>query len=111
MNFLVDANLPRNLTQFNSGAFHFVIDWGEGFPDRFIWDYAIKNDLIILTRDSDYFYWIIQAKVAPKVVYLKLQQLGRKELDEYFSLYWEEICALIEKHRMVIANINYLDVF
>jgi hypothetical protein len=54
---------------------------------------------------------MIQAKSAPKVVYFKLQQLGRKELDEYFSFYWEEIYSLIKTHRMVIANIGYLDVF
>jgi len=87
MKFLVDANLPRNLTCFKSGDFYFVTDWGDGFPDKGIWDYALKNDLIILTRDSDYFYWMIQAKNAPKVVYFKLQQLGKKELEEYFSFY------------------------
>jgi predicted nuclease of predicted toxin-antitoxin system len=111
MKFLVDANLPRNLTWFNSDAFHFVIDWGDGFPDRAIWDYALENNLVILTRDSDYFHWMIQAKVSPKVVYFKLQQLGRKELEEYFACYWEEIYSLIQVHKMVIANLDYLDVF
>ncbi len=56
MRFLVDANLPRNLKWFNAPDFTFAADWGDGFPDREIWDYALKNDLIIVTRDSDYFY-------------------------------------------------------
>jgi predicted nuclease of predicted toxin-antitoxin system len=111
MKFLVDANLPRNLTWFNSSSFSFAHDWGDGFPDREIWNYALENDMIILTRDSDYFYWMIQAKIAPKVVYFKLQQQGRKELEEYLSFHWEQICSLIKIHRMVIATIDSLDVF
>jgi predicted nuclease of predicted toxin-antitoxin system len=109
--FLVDANLPRKLTWFNKPEFTFAADWGAGFPDKEIWDYALKNDLIILTRDSDYFYWMIQAKKSPKVVYFKLQQQGRKELEEYFGLHWKQICTLIETHRMVIATTDSLDVF
>src|ERR1700761_2072593 len=109
MKFLVDANLPRKFTWFNTTDFSFAHDWGDGFSDKEIWDYALKNDLIILTRDSDYFYWMIQAKIAPKVVYFKLQQQGRKELDQYFASNWEQICSLIYDHRMVIATIESLD--
>ena len=111
MRFLVDANLPRKFSWFNTPDFSFAHDWGDAFPDKAIWDYAIKNDLVILTRDSDYFHWVIQAKIAPKVVYFKLQQYGRKELEEYFSLYWGQIRELIKTNRMVIATIDTLDVF
>ena len=111
MKFLVDANLPRKFTWFNSDDFSFAHDWGDSFPDKEIWDHALKNDLVILTRDSDYFYWMLQAKISPKVVYFKLQQQGRKELEEYFSLNWEQICDLIKIHRMVIATTDSLDVF
>ena len=72
MRFLVDANLPRKFTWFDTVDFSFAHDLGDSFPDKAIWDYALKNDLIILTRDSDYFHWIIQTKIAPKVVYFKL---------------------------------------
>jgi len=54
---------------------------------------------------------MIQAKESPKIVYFKLQQQGRKELEEYFALHWKQICKLIKTHRMVIATIDTLDVF
>ena len=111
MKFLVDANLPRKLSWFNTDDFSFVHDWGDAFPDKAIWDHALKHDLIILTRDSDYFHWVIQTKVSPKIVYFKLQQQGRKDLDTFFALHWERICKLIETHRMVIATIDALEVF
>ncbi len=85
MKFLVDANLPRNFKWFNTPDFVFAADWGASYPDKQIWDYALKYDLVILTRDSDYFYWIIQAKHSPKVVYLKLQQQGKRALEDYFE--------------------------
>jgi len=66
MKFLVDANLPRKFIWFNTTDFSFAHDWGDAFPDKAIWDHALKNDLIILTRDSDYFHWMIQSKVSPK---------------------------------------------
>ena len=111
MNFLVDANLPRKLTWFNKPGFLFVTDWGDNVSDSEIWDYAIANNLVILTRDSDYFDRIIQAKIFPKVIYFKLQQQGRKDMEEYFSIHWEQICTLIRVNRMVIASINSLEVF
>ena len=111
MKFLVDANLPRKLTWFDTDDFSFAHDWGDAFPDKEIWDHALKNDLTILTRDSDYFHWMIQAKTSPKIVYFKLQQQGRKELEDYFSLHWEQICKLIKMHKMVIATVDALNVF
>ena len=56
MKFLVDANLPRKFTWFNSTDFSFAHDWGDAYRDKAIWDHALKNELIILTRDSDYFH-------------------------------------------------------
>jgi predicted nuclease of predicted toxin-antitoxin system len=111
MKFLVDANLPRKFTWFNTADFSFAHDWGDAYPDKEIWDYALQNNLVILTRDSDYFHWIIQSKTAPKVIYFKLQQQGRKELEIYFAQHWRQICQLIETHRMVIATVDTLEVF
>ena len=111
MKFLVDANLPRKFTWFNTADFSFAHDWGDAYPDKAIWDHALKNDLIILTRDSAYFHWIIQSKQAPKIVYFKLQQQLRKELESYFTLHWKQICDLIKIHKMVIATIHSLEVF
>ncbi len=111
MKFLVDANLPRKFSCFNTADFSFAHDWGNAYPDKAIWDYALEHNMVILTRDSDYFHWIIQYKVTPKVVYSKLQQQGRKDLEEYFARHWQRICELIEMHKMVIATIDTLEVF
>jgi predicted nuclease of predicted toxin-antitoxin system len=111
MKFLVDANLPRKFTWFNTSDFSFAHDWGEAYPDKAIWDYALQNNMVILTRDSDYFYWIIQSKIAPKVVYFKLQQQGRKELEIYFLPHWRKICHLIESHKKAIGSVDTLKVF
>jgi predicted nuclease of predicted toxin-antitoxin system len=94
-----------------SADFSFAHDWGDAYPDKAIWDHALKSDLVILTRDSDYFHWIIQSKIAPKVVYFKLQQQGRKELEAYFAQHWMQICELIKTHKMVIASVDTLEVF
>jgi hypothetical protein len=43
MRFLVDANLPRKFKWFNTADFSFAHDWGDAYPDKAIWDYALKT--------------------------------------------------------------------
>jgi len=53
----------------------------------------------------------MQAKKSPKVIYFKLQQQGRKQLEEYFEHNWKQICELIGTCRMIVATTDSLDVF
>jgi len=87
MQLLVDANLPRKFIWFNKPDFFFVADWGDGIYDSEIWDHALKHNFTILTRDSDFFYRIVQANQFPKIVYFKLQQEGRKGLWKNIFLF------------------------
>ena len=56
---LIDENLPISIVPLLVGdqlqVIH-VLNCGlEGTSDTLIWDYACQNDLVILTKDSDYF--------------------------------------------------------
>lgn len=111
MKFLVDANLPRKFSWFNTDEFSFVVDWGDGVSDTEIWNYAIKNGLVILTRDSDYMHRMMQATLYPKVIYFKLPDFATRELHDYFSSYWTQIKALLPHHKMIIAWPSRLEAF
>ena len=52
-NFLVDVNLPRKFAFFNSPLFMHVVDIDPMMTDNEIWEYAIKNEKVILTKDAD----------------------------------------------------------
>jgi predicted nuclease of predicted toxin-antitoxin system len=71
LRYLVDVNLPRNFSFFKSEAFIHVADVNPRLTDREIWDYALKSDLIILTKDVDFYSRHLLAKQRPAVVYFK----------------------------------------
>ena len=55
MNFLVDVNLPKYFRFFNSDNFIHDVDINPCMTDTEIWNYALNNNLVILTKDSDFF--------------------------------------------------------
>lgn len=50
LRFLVDLNLPKYFKYFNNSDFEFVIDINPLMSDLEIWNYALKNNLVILTE-------------------------------------------------------------
>lgn len=69
MNFLVDVNLTKKFRSFNKPEFSFVADIQATLPDTEIWQYALRNNLIILTKDSDFYDRSLVARYRPKVVH------------------------------------------
>ena len=47
--FLVDVNLPKYFQFFNSDKFIHIVDIDPSMTDSKIWQYALKNYMIILT--------------------------------------------------------------
>ena len=76
--YLIDVNLPKFFGFFNSDAFEFVIDINGKLPDTDIWNYAYTNQLVIVTKDSDFYHRCLLQNEDVKVIYLKLgnQLLG-----------------------------------
>lgn len=87
MKFLVDANLPRKFTWFKSDDFSFAHDWGDSFPDKDIWDYALKNDMIILTRNSDYFYGCFKQKRRLRLFTLSFSNKAERKTLRRHTIY------------------------
>lgn len=54
MTFLVDVNLPDFLWQFKTDEFIFVSNINKESSDTEIWQLAIKNKYVILTRDMEF---------------------------------------------------------
>ena len=56
MTFLVDVNLPKFFSQYTEDEFIFVFNINKELSDTKIWELAVKNNYVILTRDMDFFY-------------------------------------------------------
>lgn len=99
MRFLIDAQLPPALARFLAGHGHFaehVGDIGLGDAnDSTIWDYALANQAIIITKDEDFSNRMGQGKVSPVVVWLRIGNTSRRALLDWFEPLLPQLETLI----------------
>ncbi|WP_409025097.1 DUF5615 family PIN-like protein [Flavobacterium sp.] len=109
LSFLVDVNLPKYFNFFNSTNFIFVSDLNLKMTDTEIWNYALKNNLIILTKDVDFFNRFLVSEKSPKIVYFQLGNFSLKQLYRFFSVNWQIIQFEIENNRLLIVKDNHIE--
>ena len=106
LNFLVDVNLPKYFGYFNKPNFFHVADICSTMTDTEIWNYAIQNNLIILTKDSDFYFRSLISSTRPKIVYFQLGNQTLKELHQYFEKHWLEINENLKEYSFILALPN-----
>lgn len=107
--FLVDVNLPKYFSFFNTKSFVFVSDLDLQMTDTEIWNYALDNELVILTKDTDFYNRFLVSVTAPKIIYFQLGNCSLKQLHHYFNDNWEKIQSEIENSRFIIAKENHIE--
>lgn len=109
LSFLVDVNLPKYFSFFNDSVFSFVSDINLQMSDTEIWDYALKNKLVIITKDTDFYSRFLVSENAPKIIYFQLGNSSLKQLHQYFNDNWDKIQTEIETSRLIIAKENHIE--
>lgn len=110
LRFLVDVNLPKKFQFFHSHQFLHVVDINPFMKDKEIWDYAIANELVILTKDTDFYELHLTNDVFPKVVYFKLGNMGLNDLHQFFQEFWPSIITKLENSSFIIAYLDKITV-
>lgn len=108
--FFVDVNLPNRFNFFNSPLFTHIVDIDPFMTDEQIWNYAIENDKVILTKDADFYDKFMYSEVSPKVIYFQLGNLSLKELHLYFMNNWDEIISHLEDGSMIVVQKDQIKV-
>ena len=103
MKFIVDVNLPKFFSYFNSPQFINLVDINDEWTDLQLWDYALQNGLVILTKDSDFYNRSIISTIKPKVVYFQIGNTTLKELHDYFSKNWLFILKALENNFLSVV--------
>lgn len=100
MHFVVDAQLPPALARLLAGVGHtagHVVDVGlRDAEDSRIWDYAVKHQAVIVTKDENFVHRHRQSRIAPVVVWLRVGNTSRRALLQWFEPLVPQIVALIE---------------
>jgi predicted nuclease of predicted toxin-antitoxin system len=89
MRFLVDAQLPPALARYIADSGHeaeHVYDVGMGMAsDRTIWEYALKNNAVIITKDEDFVSLVSTSSDTPAVVWIRTGNIGRNALLNWIA--------------------------
>jgi predicted nuclease of predicted toxin-antitoxin system len=102
--FLVDVNLPKMFSFFNYSNFTHIVDINPMMTDDEVWKYALKNNQVILTKDTDFYYKYMNSLVSPKVVYFQLGNTTLKNLHIYFEKNWDIIISYLDTYNLIYAT-------
>ena len=108
--FLIDVNLPKFFLFFNSEGFEHVVDINPSFTDTEIWEYALKNDLVIVSKDTDFYNRFLMHEDCPKIIYLKIGNTTLHELHVFFENNWQMIVDSLNTASMVIVYKTHIKV-
>ena len=95
MIWIVDAQLPPALASLLNDhghqAKHVESAGMRHAPDTEIWDYALKNKSVVITKDEDFQNRALVDKQAPAIVWLRVGNCSRQDLLEWFEPLLPEI--------------------
>ena len=100
--YLIDANLPRYFSVWSSADYVHQIDINPRWDDRQIWNYAIKNQLTIVSKDSDFTHRILMSVPPPRVIHIRLGNMPMRRFHELVSSNWHSVLEMSQTHKLVI---------
>ncbi len=106
MKFLVDAQLPPSLAQWlidhRQKAVHVEEIGLRDAEDGEIWNYALQQKTVILTKDEDFVARHARSTRGPVVVWLHVGNCSNHELFQWLEKLWPQLLGLLmEKNRLI----------
>lgn len=108
--FLVDVNLPKYFSFFDSDQFEFVTDINDSMTDASIWNYALDNNLVIVTKDADFYHRCLLTEISPKIIHFQFGNYSLRQMHVYFQKNWGTIVSKLSDAKMIIASENSLEI-
>lgn len=108
---LIDENLPASLAGILPLGCTHATSLGSQPTDRQIWQHAREHDLTILTRDTDFFDRMMLEGPPPKVIWVRLGNIRKKDLESMLVRLWPRITALITVADLIEIHPGSLEAF
>lgn len=99
--FLIDENLPYYFKLWHNDGFIHVNDMPDVSFDWEIWEYAKKNNLVIVSKDSDFSNRMMVSSPPPKVIHLKTGNMKIDAFHRFLNQNWSIIIEDIEKYKLI----------
>ena len=107
--FLFDENLPARLTFAPKLPIISAASLGAQPGDSQIWEFARREELVIVSKDADFSDRIIVQSPPPWVVHLRFGNLRRNDFHALLARVWPQIETLLNTHKLVNVYANRLE--
>ena len=106
MKFLVDHQLPPALAKFLQSEGHVAQHVREvnlkAADDPIVWRYAIERDMVVISKDEDFYYLAVSPGSTGKLVWVKIGNCRTRPLLEKFRGQLENVIAAFETGSRIV---------
>lgn len=102
--YILDENIPSTVPLWDNEEFIHVLDISNKFSDGDIWNYAIANNLIIVTKDVDFYNRYMSSSNSPKIIWFRTGNIKKKEFYKFIEQTWLEIEGMILSCSFIIVT-------
>ncbi len=106
---LLDENLPARFTFQPSLPVVSTSLLGASPSDTHVWEYARREELVIVTKDADFSGRIILHTPPPWVVHLRFGNLRRREFHGLLAKVWPKVEALLKTHKLINVHADRVE--
>ena len=107
--FLLDENLPVRLRCAPRLPVVSYSKAGRRPSDSELWEYARRQELVIVSKDADFSERIITHTPPPWVVHLRFGNLRRDAFHALLARVWPQIETLLKSHKLVNVYADRLE--
>jgi predicted nuclease of predicted toxin-antitoxin system len=107
--FLLDENVPYRLTFTPSLPIIHSSDLGQSSSDTSLWEYARKNEYVIVTKDADFTNRIMLSSPPRWVVHLRIGNMRKRDFHNFLAQVWTEIESLLPLHKLVLVYADRIE--
>ena len=99
--FLFDENLPSRITFTPSLPVVLSSSLGQSPSDTQLWDLAMRDEPVIVSKDADFSERIILHTPPPWVVHLRIGNMRGREFHALLARVWPRVETLLKTHKLI----------
>jgi predicted nuclease of predicted toxin-antitoxin system len=100
-NYLIGVNLPCRFKLWYSDNYIHQPEINSEASDSERWEYAKRNDLTIITKDSNFSNRILLNDPPPKVIHIRFGNLRINEFHNYLNRIWADVLKLNVDYKLI----------
>ena len=98
---LIDENLPSSIHLPTTLPVYGTEVLGVSPSDSRLWEYARSNELVILTKDTDFRHRILLATPPPWIVHIRLGNLPLRDFVKQIVSIWPSLETRLLKSKLI----------